>query len=111
MLRRYAEVRYGGKSWGCQRRVPARIEASTMGLDIRCVVTNLETGSAEGLYDTLHCTRGQAENLTKLHKGQLASDRAICRSALANPNAQHLRTEIAMKQAHRRTVSAAQLAE
>ncbi len=30
---------------------------------------------------------------------------------LANSNAQHLRTEIAMKQAYRRTVSAAQLAE
>jgi len=40
-------VRYGAKSWGCERRVSARIEASTMGLDIRCVVTNLETGSAE----------------------------------------------------------------
>ncbi len=30
---------------------------------------------------------------------------------LANPNAQHLRTEITMKQAYRRTVSAAQIAE
>jgi hypothetical protein len=84
VLRRYAEVRYGAKSWDCQRRVSARIEASTMGLDIRCVVTNLETGSAEWLYDTLYCARGQAENLIKLHKGQLASDRTSCRSALAN---------------------------
>jgi len=84
VLRRYAEVCYGAKSWGCQRRVSARIEASTMGLDIRCVVTNLETGSAEWLYDTLCCARGQAENLIKLHKGQLASDRTSCRSALAN---------------------------
>jgi len=84
VLRRYAQVRYGAKSWGCQRRVSARIEASTMGLDIRCVVTNLETGSAEWLYDTLYCARGQAENLIKLHKGQLASDRTSCRSALAN---------------------------
>ncbi len=61
VLRRYAEIRYGAKSWGRQRRVSARIEASTMGLDIRCVVTNLETGSAEWLYDTLYCARGQAE--------------------------------------------------
>ena len=45
-LRRYAEIRYGAKSWGCQRRVSARIEASTMGLDIRCVVTNLEASAA-----------------------------------------------------------------
>jgi hypothetical protein len=39
-LRRYAETRYGAKSWDCTRRVAARIEASTMGLDIRYVVTN-----------------------------------------------------------------------
>lgn len=54
------------------------------GLDIRYVVTNLEGGSAEWLYDTLYCARGQAENLIKLHKSQLASDRTSCRSALAN---------------------------
>jgi hypothetical protein len=84
VLRRYAEIRYGAKSWGCTRRVSARIEATTLGLDIRCVVTNLRTGSAEWLYDTLYCARGQAENLIKLHKSQLASDRTSCRSALAN---------------------------
>ena len=84
VLRRYAEIRYGAKSWGCKRRVSARIEAATLGLDIRCVVTNLRTGSAEWLYDTLYCARGQAENLIKLHKSQLASDRTSCRSALAN---------------------------
>ena len=83
-LRRYAETRYGAKSWGCTRRVVARIEASTMGLDIRTVVTNLQAGSAEWLYDTLYCARGQAENLIKLHKSQLASDRTSCRSPLAN---------------------------
>ena len=55
-----------------------------MGLDIRCVVTNLAAGSAEWLYDTVYCARGQAENLIKLHKRQLASDRTSCRSALAN---------------------------
>jgi hypothetical protein len=84
VLRRYTETRYGAKSWGCERRVAARIEATTQGLDIRYVVTNLEGGSAEWLYDTLYCARGQAENLIKLHKSQLASDRTSCRSALAN---------------------------
>ena len=83
-LRRYGETRYGAKSWGCTRRVAALIEASTMGLDIRYVVTNLKVGSAEWLYDTLYCERGQAENLIKLHKSQLASDRTSCRSPLAN---------------------------
>ena len=83
-LRRYAEVRYGARSWRCERRVAARIEATTLGLDIRCVVTSLACGSPEWLYDALYCARGQAENLIKLHKGQLASDRTSCRSALAN---------------------------
>jgi hypothetical protein len=83
-VRRFAEARYGAKSWGCTRRVAARIEASAMGLDIRYVVTNLKSGSAEWLYDTLYCERGQAENLIKLHKSQLASDRTSCRSPLAN---------------------------
>ena len=79
-----AETRYGAKSWHCERRVAARIEASTQGLDIRYVVTNIARGSAEWLYDTLYCARGQAENLIKLHKTQLASDRTSCRSPLAN---------------------------
>ena len=55
-----------------------------LGLDVRFVVTNLDRGSAEWLYETLYCARGQAENLIKLHKAQLASDRTSCRSALAN---------------------------
>jgi hypothetical protein len=84
VVRRYTETAYGAKSWGRARRVAARIEATTNGLDIRYVVTNLTRGSAEWLYDTLYCARGQAENLIKLHKTQLASDRTSCRSPLAN---------------------------
>jgi hypothetical protein len=84
IVRGYTETRYGAKSWHCQRRVAARIEATTKGLDIRLIVTNIAGGNAEWLYDTLYCARGQAENLIKLHKGQLASDRTSCRSPLAN---------------------------
>ena len=84
LLRRYTETQYGAKSWSRSRRVAARIEASTLGLDIRFVVSNIATGSAEWLYDTLYCERGQAENLIKLHKSQLASDRTSCRAPLAN---------------------------
>jgi hypothetical protein len=84
IVRRYSETRYGAKSWRCVRRVAARIEATTLGLDIRYVVTSLTHGSPEWLYDSLYCARGQAENLIKLHKTQLASDRTSCRSPLAN---------------------------
>ena len=84
VVRRYTEARYGAKSWRCERRVAARIEATTQGLDIRYVVTNIASGGGEWLYDVLYCARGQAENLIKLHKTQLASDRTSCRSPLAN---------------------------
>jgi Transposase DDE domain group 1 len=83
-LRGFAETRYQAQSWNKQRRVCARIEATTQGLDIRFVVTSLETASAEHVYETIYCARGQAENLIKLHKAQLASDRTSCRSPLAN---------------------------
>lgn len=84
VVRGYAETHYGAKSWQRERRVVARIEASTKGVDIRYVVTNLTFGNAGWLYDTLYCARGQAENLIKLHKSQLASDRTSCRSPRAN---------------------------
>lgn len=84
VLRGYVETRYKAKSWKAERRACARIEATTMGLDIRFVVTNLGNGSAEHIYDVIYCARGQAENLIKMHKSQLASDRTSCRSAVAN---------------------------
>ena len=45
---------------------------------------NRPTVPAERIYDTLYCALGQAENLIKLHKAQLKSDRISCRSANAN---------------------------
>ena len=52
-------------------------------VDIRYVVTSLK-GSAQHLYENIYCQRGQMENLIKLHKAQLASDRMSCHSATAN---------------------------
>ena len=83
-LRGYTETRYQAKSWTIERRACARIEATTLGLDIRFIVTNLTQGSAERIYDVIYCARGQAENLIKMHKSQLASDRTSCRSPIAN---------------------------
>jgi len=84
VVRGFAETRHRAGSWHKERRAVARIEARRLGLDIRFIVTNLDHGSAEWLYESLYCARGQAENLIKLHKSQLASDRTSCRSALAN---------------------------
>jgi hypothetical protein len=92
VLRGFAETRYAAKSWDQERRVVARIEASAShaddmlrrGIDIRYVVTSLQGNDAEHVYATVYCARGQAENLIKQHKAQLASDRTSCRSPLAN---------------------------
>ncbi len=84
VVRDFTETNYGAKSWHCQSRMAARIEASPKGLGIRYVVTNLAGGNAQWLYETLYCARGQAEHLIKLHKSQLSSDRTSCRSPLAN---------------------------
>jgi hypothetical protein len=95
-LRTYASFTYQAGSWKRPRKVVARLECSLQpddredfgpGLrqevDIRYVVTSL-AGSARHLYEDVYCQRGQMENLIKLHKSQLASDRMSCHSATAN---------------------------
>jgi Transposase DDE domain group 1 len=91
-LRRYVSFEYKAGSWSRPRRVIARLEASLQPtrdgalrqeVDIRYVVTSLE-GSPPSLYEEVYCQRGQMENLIKLHKTQLASDRTSCHSATAN---------------------------
>jgi hypothetical protein len=83
-VRGFAETKHRAKSWSCERRVVARIEATRLGLDIRFVVTNLTGTSPHVVYEILYCARGQAENWIKFHKAHLASDRTSCRRAEAN---------------------------
>jgi len=84
LVRDYTETLYAAKSWSQSRRVVARFEATPKGFDARYVVTNITHCGAQSVYDSLYCARGQAENLIKRHKSQLASDRTSCRSPLAN---------------------------
>src|SRR6516162_1088299 len=92
-LRTFASFMYQATSWKRPRKVVARLECSLQPVagetgmrqevDIRYVVTSL-AGSAPHLYKNVYCQRGQMENLIKLHKAQLASDRMSCHSATAN---------------------------
>ena len=82
-MRCFAAFDYAAGSWNRERRVVARLEATARGFDARYIVTSLG-GDARHLYEDIYCARGQAENLIKLHKGQLASDRTSCQSPLAN---------------------------
>ena len=95
-LRTFTSFMYQASSWKRPRKVVARLECSLQPdagettstgmrqeVDIRYVVTSLE-GTARHLYENVYCQRGQMENLIKLHKAQLASDRMSCHSATAN---------------------------
>ena len=87
-MRGFAAFAYAARPGGRQRRVVARLEASARGFDARYIVTSLG-GDARHPYEDIYCediycARGQAENLIKLHKGQLASDRTSCQSPIAN---------------------------
>jgi hypothetical protein len=82
-VRRFSEFTYAAKTWGVERRVIARVEASDRGTDSRFIVTNLR-GTPRWLYEAVYCARGQAENLVKAHKLHLASDRTSCTKATAN---------------------------
>jgi Transposase DDE domain group 1 len=89
-LRTFASFMYQAGSWKRPRKVVARLECSLQPVtgetgmrqevDIRYVVTSLK-GPAQHLYENVYCQRGQMENLIKLHKAQLASDRMSCHSA------------------------------
>jgi len=82
-MRAFTSFAYGARSWNRERHVVARLEATTRGFDARYVVTSLK-GADRHLYEDLYCIRGQAENLIKMHKVQLASDRTSCQSPVAN---------------------------
>jgi hypothetical protein len=95
-VRTYVSFTYQASSWKRPRKVVARLECSLrpdeggttstgmrQEVDVRYVVTSLK-GSAQHLYENVYCQRGQMENLIKLHKAQLASDRMSCHSATAN---------------------------
>ena len=81
--RGFAAFAYAARSWGRERWVVARLEATARGFDARYIVTSLG-GDARHLCEAVYCARGQAENLIKLHKGQLASNRTSCQSPIAN---------------------------
>src|SRR3954465_9845111 len=59
-VRRFGEFAYAAETWGTERRVIARVEASDNGVDSRFIVTNL-AGTPRWLYEVVYCARGQAD--------------------------------------------------
>ena len=80
--RGYAETRHKANPWSRERRAVARMNPLR---SARHPFRRHQRRKGGGMdYAALYCARGQAENLIKLHKTQLASDRTSCRSAIAN---------------------------
>jgi hypothetical protein len=83
-VRVYAEFSYAAGSWRKPWRVVQKAEVMALGENPRFVVTSMEAPTPQRVYEELYCGRGQAENLIKQLKSDLASDRTSCTTFLAN---------------------------
>jgi hypothetical protein len=59
---------HNGVNWDCDRAVIHRVDFTDRGLDMRCVVTNIQDGLAEAVYDQQYCRRARVEMFIKEHK-------------------------------------------
>jgi len=82
-VRRFHQLPYRAREWSRSRKLVARVEATSMGTDVRFIVTNLE-GRAKTLYEKVFCARGNAENLIKDMKRWTRSDKTACSRWEAN---------------------------
>jgi hypothetical protein len=82
-VRRFHQLPYQAREWGRSRKLVARVEATTIGTDVRFIVTNLE-GRGKTLYEKVFCARGHAENLIKDMKRFTRSDKTACSRWQAN---------------------------
>ena len=80
----FASAYYGAGSWSDRERVLARIKVSSMGVDVRYVVTSFHQAPAKYLYESVYCGRGGAELYIKECKLGLGSDTSPCQEASAN---------------------------
>lgn len=83
-VKRYHSFMYQAGSWGKPQKVVVKVEVSSMGTNIRYIVTNLAQFKAKGLYEKGYCARGAMELRIKEHKLYLKSDRSSCKSFKAN---------------------------
>lgn len=81
--RRFTDFLYQAQPWDCSRRIVAKVEYHSLGLNRRFVVTNRCDLTAQQLYDH-YVERGQSENYIKAFKNDLAMDRLSCHRFVAN---------------------------
>lgn len=80
----YGEFSYQAGSWSRPERVIVKVEVSSLGTNIRYVVTDSRRYRPRHIYQKGYCSRGKVELYIKDHKCALRSDRASCSRFLAN---------------------------
>ncbi|MGK0189656.1 MAG: hypothetical protein ACI9R3_005473 [Verrucomicrobiales bacterium] len=80
----FADDYYAAGTWSTRRRVIARIIVGPKGVDVRYIVTTFQVATAQYLYTTVYCGRGEAELFIKECKLGLGSDTSPCQKATAN---------------------------
>jgi len=83
-VKRYHSFMYQAGGWETAQKVVVKVEVSSMGTNIRYIVTNLTKIRAKVLYEKGYCARGAMELRIKEHKLYLKSDRSSCNSFYAN---------------------------
>jgi len=83
-VKRYHSFEYKAGSWDNSQRVVVKVEANSMGTNVRFIVSSLRNVRAKALYEQGYCARGAVELRIKDHKAYLLSDRMSCSSFLAN---------------------------
>jgi hypothetical protein len=83
-VKRYHSFMYKAGSWENCQRVIVKVEVSTMGTNIRYIVTSLNDFRTRDLYEKGYCARGSMELRIKDHKLYLKSDRSSCTKFTAN---------------------------
>lgn len=83
-VKSYHSFRYKAKTWNTEQKVVAKVEVTSMGTNVRFIVTNLFEYRAKQLYEKGYCARCAMELRIKEHKLYLKSSRSSCASFYAN---------------------------
>ena len=83
-VKRYHSFQYKAGSWGYHQRVVVKVEVTSMGTNVRYIVSSFRGIRSKALYEKGYCARGAAELRIKEHKTYLLSDRMSCNSFMAN---------------------------
>ncbi len=83
-VKRYHSFEYKAGSWTYPEHVVVKVEANSMGTNVRFITSSLKNVRTKALYELGYCARGAAELRIKDHKTYLNSDRMSCSSFKAN---------------------------